>query len=158
MISNAIIRPATAEDDLSGLWRKVYEADHRPLLPSGADVPFEPRGDAFAAFVEGDIAGFCYVDRDWLDEVWVAKEWQGRGIGTALIRYAEDKMRCGGVGEASLSVFSGNTRAIGLYRRLGWAEFRSFTSSANGLVFLRMADGVFQSKPFRMFAMTSHEN
>ena len=134
-----IIRRATQNDDLVGIWREVYEADHIPLLPPGVHAPFEPRGEPHVAEVGAAAVGFCYVDNDWLDELWVGKRWQNRGIGTALIRHAEMLMRSRGILQGSLSVLASNSRAIALYRRLGWSEVRRFVSSRNGQIYLRMA-------------------
>jgi ribosomal protein S18 acetylase RimI-like enzyme len=115
--STLIIRPATQNDDLIAIWREVYEAHHVPLLPIGVHVPFEPRGEAYTAELDGYAAGFFYVDTDWLDELWVRNALQGRGMGTALIQFAETLMRDRGIPEASLSVLHNNARAIALYRR-----------------------------------------
>ena len=133
-----MIRPATGADDLVAIWRGVYEADHVPLLPEGVQAPFEPRGEAHVAHVEGLIIGFCYVDNDWLDEAWIVKPWQGRGVGTALIGYAEGLMRRRGIDQASLSVWGANKRAVALYRRLGWVELRTFISTTNAQTYIRM--------------------
>jgi ribosomal protein S18 acetylase RimI-like enzyme len=133
-----IIRPASQGDDLTAIWREVYESDHMPLLPRGVHAPFQPRGSPFVAEVAGSAVGFCYVDQDCLDELWVRKTWQSRGIGTGLVHYAEALMRDSGIGKASLSVLRANTRAIALYRRLGWMELRYFVSNINGETYLRM--------------------
>ena len=132
-----IIRPATQSDDLVAIWREVYEADHAPLLPKDLAGQFEPRGEAFVAVDDNVIVGFSYVAGDWLDELWVAKAWQGRGVGTALIRHAEDLMRSRGITEASLSVLKVNAKAIALYRRLGWHETKSFVAP-NGQPYLKL--------------------
>jgi hypothetical protein len=64
------------------------------------------------AEADGAAAGFCYVDGEWLDELWVRKPFQGRGIGSALVRHAETLMREAGVARARLSVLQANARAI----------------------------------------------
>ena len=121
------IRPATPSDDLVAIWREVYRADYVALLPAGVDLLFEPRGEAWVAEADGAVAGFAYVDGEWLDELWVRKPFQGRGIGTALVRHAETLMREAGVARARLSVLQANTRAIALYRRLGFTDLREVT-------------------------------
>jgi len=47
---------------------------------------------------------------------------QGLGIGSALIKAAEDRIRARGVPWAMLGVEDDNTRARALYERLGYAE------------------------------------
>jgi [ribosomal protein S18]-alanine N-acetyltransferase len=139
MVSEWIIRPAISGDDLVAIWREAYETDHAPLLPKCVHAPFEPRGEAYVAESGSSAFGFCYVDNEWLDEVWVAKAWQGRGVGTSLIRFAETSMSARGITDAALTVWQPNVRAIALYRQLGWRDLRSFVSKTNGEFYLRMA-------------------
>ncbi len=102
-------------------------------MPRGIDLPFDPRGDAWVAQLDGAAAGFAYIDGEWLDELWVRKPFQGRGIGSALVRHAEGLMREAGVARARLSVLQANIRAIALYRRLGWAESHAFQDKRSGM-------------------------
>ena len=127
------IRPAIPSDDLVAIWREVYQADYVALLPAGVDLLFEPHGEAWVAEADGAAAGFAYVDGEWLDELWVLKRFQGRGVGTALVRHAETLMREAGVARARLSVLQANARAIALYRRLGWTESRAFQDRRSGM-------------------------
>jgi ribosomal protein S18 acetylase RimI-like enzyme len=127
------IRPAIPSDDLVAIWREVYSADYVALLPAAVDLLLEPRGEAWVAEVDGATAAFCYVDGEWLDELWVRKPFQGRGVGTALVRRAETLMREAGVARARLSVLQANARAIALYRRLGWTEGHAFQDRRSGV-------------------------
>ena len=52
----------------------------------------------------------------------VAREWRGRGVGTALVVAAIDLGRERGLHKLILSVFAHNLRAIALYRKLGFVE------------------------------------
>lgn len=54
--------------------------------------------------------------------VTVAARARGRGVGTALMRAAEDAARAWGVKKISLGVFAHNDGAIRLYKRLGYVE------------------------------------
>ena len=127
------IRLATPSDDLVAIWREVFCADYVALLPAGVELLFEPRGEAWVAEADGAVAGFAYVDEEWLDELWVRKRFQGRGIGAALVRHAETLMRDAGVSRARLSVLQANARAIALYRRLGWTEAHAFQDRRSGV-------------------------
>jgi ribosomal protein S18 acetylase RimI-like enzyme len=60
--------------------------------------------------------GFCDV------ALAVARDWRGRGVGTALFAAAIAWARAHGCHKLSLSVFAHNTAAIGLYRKLGFVE------------------------------------
>ena len=52
----------------------------------------------------------------------VAREWRGRGIGSALMHAAIDWARGSGLHKLSLSVFAHNTAAIAVYRKFGFVE------------------------------------
>jgi ribosomal protein S18 acetylase RimI-like enzyme len=133
------IRPAIPSDDLVAIWEEVYRGDYVALLPAGVDLLFEPRGEAWVAEADGAAAGFAYVDGEWLDELWVRKPFQGRGVGTALVRHAETLMRDAGVARARLSVLQANARAIALYRRLGWTEDHAFQDRRSAVWNFEMA-------------------
>ena len=53
-----------------------------------------------------------------LDDLYIFPEFQNRGIGTAVIR------QCCAQGPVNLYVFTKNTGALALYRRLGFREIR----------------------------------
>ena len=46
----------------------------------------------------------------------VAREWRGRGVGSALLAAAIDKARADGLHKLSLDVFPHNEAGIALYR------------------------------------------
>jgi ribosomal protein S18 acetylase RimI-like enzyme len=52
----------------------------------------------------------------------VAREWRGRGVGSALLAAGIDWARGRGLHKLSLSVFPHNEAGIALYRKHGFAE------------------------------------
>jgi RimJ/RimL family protein N-acetyltransferase len=52
----------------------------------------------------------------------VAREWRGRGVGSALVAAAIEWARERGLHKLSLSVFAHNAAAIALYRKFGFVE------------------------------------
>jgi RimJ/RimL family protein N-acetyltransferase len=52
----------------------------------------------------------------------VAREWRGRGVGSALVAEAIEWGRENGLHKLTLSVFPHNDAAIRLYRKFGFAE------------------------------------
>lgn len=52
----------------------------------------------------------------------VARDWRGRGVGTALVAAAIEWARARGLHKLTLSVFPHNEAAIALYRKFGFLE------------------------------------
>ena len=72
--------------------------------------------------LDGAHAGFfrlCPAEDGWeLDDLYIFPAFQNQGIGTAVIR------DCCAAGPVTLYVFTKNTRALALYRRLGFQTLR----------------------------------
>ena len=72
--------------------------------------------------LDGAHAGFFRLcpagDGLELDDLYIFPAFQGRGIGTAVIR------DCCAAGPVMLYVFTKNTRALALYRRMGFQTLR----------------------------------
>lgn len=56
-----------------------------------------------------------------LDEIFVAEPWRGRGLGTDALEFAASWCRERGMAALRLEVWTGNTSAIRLYQRAGFA-------------------------------------
>lgn len=56
-----------------------------------------------------------------LDEIFLAEPWRGRGLGTGALEFAARWCRERGMGALRLEVWTGNTSAIRLYERAGFA-------------------------------------
>jgi RimJ/RimL family protein N-acetyltransferase len=80
----------------------------------------------FLAEAAGEVVGSIHVDasRHGYGEIGmaVAREWRGRGVGSALMVAAIDWARERGLHKLSLSVFAHNEAAIALYRKFGFVE------------------------------------
>jgi ribosomal protein S18 acetylase RimI-like enzyme len=83
----------------------------------------------FVAFDDGRIVGWCDIKRqtipihahEGLLGMGVLDEYRGRGLGERLLRTALEAARAGGFERVSLSVYARNTRALELYRKVGFA-------------------------------------
>ena len=126
--------------------RPAEEADRRPLAVMFAAVVEENVGlgteppvdidaraagwnldGAFLAEANGEIVGSLHVQasRHGYAEIGmaVARDWRGKGVGSALLTAAEDYARArGDIHKLSLGVFAHNDRAIALYRKHGFVE------------------------------------
>ena len=108
-------------------WRQSLE-EEREILAASLIAP--DRG-AFLALVDGEVAGMFSVhplsDRPRLRQnavfgVAVRKSCWGLGIGAIIMKLAIDRAREWGYHKLCLEAHAGNGRALGLYRRFGFAE------------------------------------
>jgi GNAT superfamily N-acetyltransferase len=99
--------------------------------------PFEAQGkQAAATFAnQTEAVGYLVICFDysleyrgkgaWVDELFVAAEHRGKGIGTQLLDLAETASRENGAQFLHLEVSHGN-RAVELYRRRGFVDHQRF--------------------------------
>ena len=77
--------------------------------------------------IEGNAVGFCMGNKT-NGEMWVVavlKEFEGLGIGRQLMKYAEDWLWSEGWEEIWLTTDPDeNVRAVGFYRKIGWADWK----------------------------------
>jgi GNAT superfamily N-acetyltransferase len=86
-----------------------------------------PTSHVTVAEVEGRIIGFSAVRADWLDHLYVRPEWQGRGVGGALLQRSMTESPAG----LSLWAFLANDRARAFYARAGFVEVLRTDGSGN---------------------------
>lgn len=124
-------RPGEAADAtaITALVRSAY-AKWVPLIgrepmPMRADYAGAlARHDFDLALEAGRIIGLAETrledDHLWLENIAVAPEAQGRGIGRRLLARVEDRARAAGRGQVRLLTNGAFADNIGLYRRIGY--------------------------------------
>lgn len=101
--------------------RRIRRSFRRPWTRERADI---------VAVADGRVVGHLGVEREEgpiLDHVaslgmGVAREWRGRGIGSALLAEAFRWAQWAGVEKLALTVYPGNEAAISLYGKFGFEE------------------------------------
>jgi len=139
------IRPARDEDrgPLAGLFAAV--AEERDGIAAEPPVDVERRAAAFhvdatiVATVGDDVGGGIWIDGPFFGfgelGMLVARDWRGRGVGSALLAAAIEWGRERGLHKLSLGVFPHNDAAIALYRKHGFeveGRRRKHIRRANG--------------------------
>ncbi|ONG50472.1 hypothetical protein BKE38_18290 [Pseudoroseomonas deserti] len=130
-------RPALAE-----LSAAAFAQGAAALLPAGLRRAADPaRFAALFAEAEGQGATLLLAERDGralgcilaepppaapgdaarLTGLWVFPGAAGQGVGSALLRELETRMTAAGAGSLRVRVPSGHLRALGLFRRRGYA-------------------------------------
>jgi ribosomal protein S18 acetylase RimI-like enzyme len=126
------IRPAIDADRLPIAALFAAVAEERDGIATEPPVDVEARAaswsleETLVAVAGGQVVGFLHLWRPphgFADlGMAVAKEWRGRGVGSALLAAAVEWAREHGLHKLCLSVFPHNAAAIALYRRHGFVE------------------------------------
>jgi GNAT superfamily N-acetyltransferase len=110
-----------------------------PMLADYGAVLREHR--CFVLEHEGAIVALAVLiaepARALLDNVAVDPAWQGKGLGRRLIAHVEEEARRLGFAALELYTHELMSENIGLYRRLGYAEFARRTEKGYARVYMR---------------------
>jgi ribosomal protein S18 acetylase RimI-like enzyme len=117
----------------------------------------DPAREIYVADLEGSVVGFLILRlkgafSGYLQSVAVSSELRGRGIGSRLVRFAEERI-FRDMPNVFLCVSSFNDRALALYERHGYeviGELRDFIVSGHSEILLRKTTG-----PMRGFRPSS---
>ncbi|MDX3004245.1 GNAT family N-acetyltransferase [Kribbella solani] len=122
--------------EAAAVWWGARHADRSQLPPAVhtaeqvvtwfADVLL-PDGQTWVALDDDRIVAVLTLDGDDLDQLYVAPEAAGQGIGSTLVDLAKD-LRPGGL---ALWTFQSNTRAQAFYRSHGFREVRRTDGAGN---------------------------
>ena len=134
------LRPATAGDVdvLLAMMREYYAFDRLELEPTAARAALhgllaEPeRGEVWLAEQGGAPVGYAVLCLGWslefhgrdafVDEIFVAENTRGTGVGRELLARLEKRCRAVGVRALHLEVDHENRRALEMYRRAGFVD------------------------------------
>jgi ribosomal protein S18 acetylase RimI-like enzyme len=126
------IRPARDEDRLQLALQFAAVAEERDGIATEPPVDVDARAASWTiegtlvAVAGAEIIGSLVLEpsRHGFGEIGmaVAREWRGRGVGSALLAAAIEWARDRGLHKLSLGVFAHNTPAIELYRKFGFVE------------------------------------
>jgi ribosomal-protein-alanine N-acetyltransferase len=111
----------SSSDALSGvdLSAEVRERTRRAyeLFPS------EANGDVWVAELDGEVVGWLARNSatNYISDLWVLPQQQGRGVGMKLVLFAIDRIRADGHRTATIHAHARNTGAIRLYERCGFS-------------------------------------
>jgi RimJ/RimL family protein N-acetyltransferase len=125
-------RPARDDDRLPLAILFAAVAEERDGIATEPPVDIEARAASWTidgtlvAVTGAELIGSLVVEpsRHGFGEIGmaVAREWRGRGVGSALLAAAIEWAHDRGLHKLSLGVFAHNTAAIELYRKFGFVE------------------------------------
>jgi ribosomal protein S18 acetylase RimI-like enzyme len=126
------IRPAGDHDRLPLAVLFATVAEERDGIATEPPVDIEARAASWTldgtlvAVAAAEIVGSLHLEpsRHGFGEIGmaVAREWRGRGVGSALLAASIERAREQGLHKLSLGVFAHNAAAIALYRKFGFVE------------------------------------
>ena len=112
-MAEVTVRPARASDA-----RAIGAVGHAAWL-KGIGVHVGP--EAHARITPATFALFATeLGDNYISDVWVAPDHEGRGVATALIAAVEAVIRARGFDCFEIEVLTANERALRLYRHLGY--------------------------------------
>ncbi len=126
------VRPASDDDRLPLAVLFAAVAEERNGIATEPPVDVEERAASWTldgtlvAVAGAEIVGSLHLDasRHGFGEIGmaVARDWRGRGVGSALLAAAIELARERDLHKLSLGVFAHNAAAIALYRKFGFVE------------------------------------
>lgn len=131
------VRPARTEEDaaLAGIGIAAWRKGIKPHVPAHvaarieAENPFLPfvrelGSRLLVAECDGEAAGIAASEHadNQISDVWVAPAFEGRGVGSALVKAMEREIAGRGFADVLIQAAAANARAHGLYRHLGYKE------------------------------------
>jgi GNAT superfamily N-acetyltransferase len=148
MVPTIAIRPALASD--VARIQAIVDQAYAIYIPRIGKKPgpmlddYQARvaeGAVWVAEQDGQVAGILVLlpeaDHLLLDNVAVAPEAHGKGVGRALVAFAEDEARRRGHAEIRLYTHEKMTENIAMYPRLGYAETHRAQQAGYDRVFFR---------------------
>jgi GNAT superfamily N-acetyltransferase len=118
--NNLVVETKPAPEDVRFLEDRLYEYN---VEQTGVDD-----GQWLAIFVRDDhgvihagIEGWTWCGTSYIRSLWVHKDWRGQGVGTQLLRTAEQEARTRGCQQIVLD--SSSFQAPGFYQKLGYEVF-----------------------------------
>jgi ribosomal protein S18 acetylase RimI-like enzyme len=112
-------------DEVYGyLWKMPSLAGARGVV--AGSIRNQDWSRAWVAFEDEILVGAVLTEAEWIEDLWVSKEYRGRGIGRQLLSRGEAEIAARGYQTLRLRVVKANSRATGFYERLGWKIEKEF--------------------------------
>ncbi|MBP2404617.1 GNAT family N-acetyltransferase [Streptomyces syringium] len=132
-----LIRRATPADaaGTAETWLRSYDAALPSVRRAHTDDEVRdyfryvviPERETWVAEAGGEIVGMMVLHEEWLDQLYLAPGWRGRGLGDRLMTLAKERSPSG----LDLWTFQINTPAHRFYERHGFTEAERTDGTTN---------------------------
>jgi len=140
-MSKPYTRKATENDTfiLEQIMREAFEASYAHFMPEQYVREFYDNNEAQrvartsiertgVAEIMGRVVGFVTTLDNTVQELWVEPNYQGQGVGRALIEWVEEQFRGKGYPTITLYCYAANTEAFEFYKKLRFRKASQFPS------------------------------
>jgi len=143
-VIDALIRRAGPEENetVRAVVQTVVDEVYGGLWASPPLPVDEDWHSCWVAVQDAKIIGVAKTSGEWLDDLWVLREYRECGVGQNLLARAEDEIAGRGHGTLRLRVVQSNEAAIDFYRRHGWRTARAFPHEKFPITMLEMCKAV----------------
>jgi GNAT superfamily N-acetyltransferase len=133
-----VIRPAAGADraQIARLVLAVAREVYGHLFQGDVPRPEGKWGHALVAEQAGRIVGVVVADDDWIEDLWVVREYRRYGVGGRLLAAGERQIAWQGHAVAHLRVVADNQRARRFYAARGWTEIAAYPHERWGFAML----------------------
>lgn len=141
-----IRRPQPHEYDLVQALIETTATETFKDLFAPHPVPLEFKDEdwplAWIAVSDAKILGVIITNQEWVDDLWVLREYRRQGVGTRLLTQGESEIAARGCQTCRLRVVKSNLVAVHFYLRQGWQVAREFAHEKYHHPMLEMAKSV----------------
>jgi ribosomal protein S18 acetylase RimI-like enzyme len=102
-------------------FKELFAPNPVPLEFNDEDWPL-----AWVAAYDAKILGVIITHQEWVDDLWVLREYRRQGVGSRLLAQGESEIAARGCQTCRLRVVESNLVAVQFYSGQGWRIAREF--------------------------------
>jgi ribosomal protein S18 acetylase RimI-like enzyme len=115
-------------------FKDLFAPNPVPLEFNDEDWPL-----AWVATSDAKILGVIITHQEWIDDLWVLRDYRRQGVGSRLLAQGESEIVARGYQTCRLRVVKSNLAAVHFYSRQGWQIAREFAHEKYAHPMLEMA-------------------
>jgi ribosomal protein S18 acetylase RimI-like enzyme len=122
------------ETVMNETFKDLFAPNPVPLEFKDEDWPL-----TWVAVSDEKIVGVILSKDEWVDDLWISREYRRQGVGSRLLAQGEAEIAARGYRRCRLRVVQSNTVAVQFYLSQGWQIAREFAHEKYNHAMLEMA-------------------